>query len=1205
MINTSLLCGEFRLNRDYLNLLSALRRPFASGRFKPLQVRGLSEGAERTFLAALSEDLLAEAEEKAEDGLLILLPEEKEAAELTSFLDSAGISSLFFPSRDYNYNHMTSSHTFEHARLEVLSALLTDPKPRVIVSTPEAILQLTMSPTDLDRRTIRIDFSRPLLLEELVPSLTEAGYERVDLVEGEGEFSVRGGVVDIYPPSDHPIRIELFGDEIDRMGYFDPVSQRFLEKATGPLNVCPVREIIPSPEERRRASEILRAHLAKCAKKEMANPSLEIIREEIRDLEENLRIDYSDKYLPLFCPEGICFLSYFKGKMLFKQPASLERKTRASEELNRHQILDMIERGELPALKTGKGYLRTWEDLEAAARNCPTIFVDDFLRSSETLPAGEQFLFPTRHLVAYGGNLALLQEDVASWVRDGYMVAVLVSSEEEQKSLAQMFQDLGFSAGSADGDGEEFFSSAGSKIFPIALLKGDYPAGFELSVPRFVLACFSSAVSRSARVPRKLKHIKAKNAGEEILSYADLQPGDLVVHAAYGIGRFTGIDKITVDGITKDYITIQYAGTDKLFLQVDQLELVSRYIGAGADDGSVPLSKMYGGEWKKAKERASKETKEMAKELITLYAQRKRSRGISFDPDDEMSMEFAESFEYEETDGQTLAIDDIRKDMEAPCPMDRLLCGDVGYGKTEVAVRAAFKAVSSGYQVALLVPTTILAYQHYQTFLSRFRGFPCNVEMLSRFRTPKQQAHTLRALKRGEVDVLIGTHRIISQDIEFRKLGLVIVDEEQRFGVAQKEKLKKMAPEADVLTLTATPIPRTMNMAMSGILDMSILDEAPGQRLPVQTYVLEHDEDVLHEAIRREIKRGGQVFYLNNNIESLYHIGNRIQKAIPDARVAVAHGRMDKGELEDVWIELLKGEIDVLVATTIIETGVDVPNANTLIIENADRYGLSQLHQIRGRVGRSSRRAYAYLTYPKMKVLTEVAEKRLSAIKEYVSFGAGFRVALRDLEIRGAGNLLGAQQHGHLDAVGYDMYMKLLNEAVLEEKGEKPEPVPECTVSLKGECYLPERYVSSSAQRMDMYHRMAKIRSYEDFEDVIEELCDRFGDPPREALNLCRVSLCRALGETCGLKKIEETESEIRWTPYRFDPAEITELAGRTGDRTMRVVLAGEPFVAFKKNKTRNIEKTEELLKLFCEIRKERKEKAENGGNVSGAEKEE
>ena len=646
------------------------------------------------------------------------------------------------------------------------------------------------------------------------------------------------------------------------------------------------------------------------------------------------------------------------------------------------------------------------------------------------------------------------------------------------------------------------------------------------------------------------------------MSYADLSPGDYVVHANYGIGLFEGIETVTVDGITKDYITIKYAGTDKLFVPCDRLEMIGKYIGERDKDGSVKLSRMGGNDWTRTKTRAKSAAKDIAKDLIRLYAERQRKPGFAFPEDSDLEDAFADSFEYEETESQTVAIREIKADMMHPVPMNRLLCGDVGFGKTEVALRAAFKAIMGGKQVAILVPTTILALQHYQTALSRMRGYPVTVEMLSRFRKPKEQAEILRKVKRGECDILIGTHKLLSKSLEFRDLGLLIIDEEQRFGVAQKEKLREMAKGVDTLTLTATPIPRTLNMAMNGISDISILDEAPGERRPVQTYVLEHDDAVIYDALRRELLRGGQVLYLYNKVEDIDLVAGRIMKELPDARVAYAHGQMERDELEDIWQLLVRGEIDILVCTTIIETGVDLPAANTLVIENADRFGLAQLHQIRGRVGRSERQAYAYFTYRVGKVLSEVAEKRLSAIREFAEFGAGFKIALRDLEIRGAGNLLGAEQHGYIDSVGYDLYIKLLNEAVLEERGETLAERREATIDMKISAHIPESYIPVSAHRMEMYKKISLITSKEDAIDVSDEFLDRFGDMPKATERLVSVALAKALATDAGIERVEAKGAELVFWPERPELAVWSEVFSKY--KGMRFAGAGSMNIVYR-----------------------------------------
>ena len=665
------------------------------------------------------------------------------------------------------------------------------------------------------------------------------------------------------------------------------------------------------------------------------------------------------------------------------------------------------------------------------------------------------------------------------------------------------------------------------------------------------------------------KRKPAKKAGstnrQKLNSFTDLTPGDLVVHENYGIGRFVAMEQIKVDGAVKDYIKIAYQGSDTLFVPATQLDLVSKYIGGGGEDSNVKLNKIGSDAWQKTKAKARKAAKDMAGELIQLYAARKRQSGYAFSADAPWQKEFEDNFPYPETDDQLRCIADIKHDMESPIPMDRLLCGDVGFGKTEVALRAVMKAVMDGKQVAILVPTTVLAQQHYQTAVARFRGFPVTIDVLSRFRTPKMQQQTLQKLRAGSVDLIIGTHKLLQKTVQFKDLGLLIVDEEQRFGVSHKERLKELSKGVDVLTLSATPIPRTLNMALSGIRDMSTIEQPPADRYPVQTFVMEYSEPIVDDAIRREIERGGQVYYLHNRTETIDQCAAAIKRRIPGISVGVAHGQMGEDALGDVMQSMAEGEIQVLVCTTIIETGLDIPNANTLIIENADRFGLSQLHQLRGRVGRSTRHAYAYFTYRPEKNLTEVAEKRLSAIRDFAEFGSGFKIAMRDLEIRGAGNLLGAEQSGHMSSVGYDMYLKLLDEAVLEEKGEAPK-APECTADLNVTANVDKDYVSRGEERMDLYRRMAAIRSQEDADDLLDEIVDRYGEPPKGVLNLIDIALLRAKARQVGIKDIRQKSGDVLFTLSNLNFEAVGALCSDP-DYKQRVTFlasAKEPTLRFK-----------------------------------------
>ncbi|MBQ9717269.1 MAG: DEAD/DEAH box helicase, partial [Clostridia bacterium] len=901
-MNYKFLCDTFRKNREYTGICEALNRPVI-GQRKPYYVSGLSDGAEPLFLKSLCEDF-----GNAYSPVILIFADEKKAVHYRDFFLSAGISADYFPAREYCFNNVTSSHEYENARLKVLASLAgLSEGASVICTTAEAVLQVTMPAQKLSDLCIRISYDDIVDLDRVTESLTAAGYQRVELVESVGQFAVRGGIMDLYPAGDTPVRVELFGDEIDRIGYFSVETQRFIDGAPDELVIPPVREHIITDEIRDMLIDVIRRHIRRLGKTEGADEkharAAAVLQGELSSLEHGLEINFADKYLPFLYPEGTCLLDYINGPVVLIDSAASEERFNASNTLTEQSIAGMSEAFELPPVKSGI-YLRTYEEI-GERQSGPTIFIDALTRSHTGFTPAEIFAFNTRHLPAYSGNMELLAEDIARFNSENYTAVVVCGSDIEKENILDKLTDDGYTAFSADGEKTPVIPENTKKKMPVLLMTGEFSGGFELAYPKLVVMDFSNDSAKPARLRYSIKKQKRKkSASEAILSYADLEVGDIVVHEAYGIGQYMGLENLTIDGSSRDYVHIKYAGSDKLFLPVDQLDHVSKYIGAGSDTGMVKLSKMSGADWTKAKTKAKASAREMAKELIELYAKRKRTKGFAFEPDDDMCREFADSFEYEETDGQLEAINDVRRDMEQPYPMDRLLCGDVGYGKTEVALRAAFKAVMNGKQVAVLVPTTILAYQHYQTFLSRMRAFPVNIDMVSRFRSSSEQQASIRKVKRGDTDIIIGTHRLISKDVEFRDLGLIIIDEEQRFGVAQKEKLKKLQVGADILTLTATPIPRTLNMAMGGIVDMSVLEEAPGLRTPVQTYVMEFDEAIIHEAIRRELRRGGQVFDLYNRVEGIFNVADRIAEAIPDTRIAVAHGKMEREAIEDVWDSL-------------------------------------------------------------------------------------------------------------------------------------------------------------------------------------------------------------------------------------------------------------------------------------------------------------
>ena len=1173
-----------RADREYAQLLRAIEKAKEARNPAPILVAGLCDGAADAMYASLLEDL----KKKDKRPALLICPEEKECVRLRSLLSRLGLRTDFYVCRDLTFYNITASHEYEHERLRVLSGLLNGTLDAV-VTTPDAALSYTIPSERLIAANMRIAYGETLVEpSELAEQLVHAGYVRVELVDAPGQFAVRGGIIDVFPAvasftdidgqishGSKPFRIELFGDEIDRMEIFDPTTQR-MTVTLDVVEFSPARELLIDGETR----ALFTRTVESWKQKSRDERAIAEMSGELSALEGGAELNFADKYITLIYPERACLLDYFSSRstVFIRGSSAIDDRIKASEWHLNQTVEELLEGGTIAPQYTD--YARPASSLELFLDESATVRFDSLGQGRSGSKLSAMFAFRTKHMVSYSENLELLCEDIASYRRGGYRILITAENEAAAKNLGALLQEKGFRV-DIEGDDEESCAED-LKEDRLMIRWRQYLRGYEMTVPRIaVLSTVPESREGLLIAGSKLKRKKKKKSGTEtILSYNDLEVGDFVVHENHGIGQYMGIENLTVDGVSRDYITIRYAGSDRLFLPVEKLDMVSKYIGAHSDDGLVKLSRFGGAEWGRAKARAKAAVKDIAKDLIKLYAERSRRPGFAFPEDDDLQADFETAFEYDETDAQLAAIEDIKADMMAPVPMDRLLCGDVGFGKTEVAMRAAYKAVLGGKQVAILVPTTLLALQHYQTLNSRMRSFSVNVDMISRFRTPKQLAASMRKLKRGDTDIIVGTHKLLSKDVEFKDLGLLVIDEEQRFGVSQKEKLKQLTGNIDVLTLTATPIPRTLNMAMGGIRDISVLDEAPGDRLPVQTYVLEYDELILIEAIRREMRRGGQVFYLHNFVETIDSCAARLSKAIPEARITVAHGKMDKEQLEDIWSDMLSGEIDILVCTTIIETGVDIPNANTLIVESAQRLGLSQLHQIRGRVGRSARRAYAYFTYPKDKTVNEIATKRLEAIRDYAEFGAGFKIAIRDMEIRGAGNLLGAEQHGHLDAVGYELYIKLLNEAVLEEKGEAVPEKTECTLTLRSDAYLPERYVPYAAQRMGLYKRIAMIETPEDRDDIIDELIDRYGDPPKQTQALLTVALIRASAKRCGISTVIEEQTEFRINPSVFDFEVWSELSDIYRGR-IRVVMSESPTVILRKQKGE--ETLGLLLKLFSQ----------------------
>ena len=1031
----------------------------------------------------------------------------------------------------------------------------------------ESILQRTIPKTLLTQAAQVLRMGERHDLGELAGTLAAAGYTRCEQVEGVGQFALRGGILDFFSPAHpKPVRVEFFGDEIDAMGLFDPDTQRRIENL-GAAEILPAAEVLPqfTPGGYGGLLEGLDRLISQAKRRKGSETLVQTLEEDRERLAASTAFPAMDRYIALIYPVMATAADYFPEDavvVLSESPRVAERGKSYLWQLG-EDAKALMERGELAGELAD--FARTFEELTEVLADWPVCYLDAFTSSRYPQRPRTLLNLLTKQLPSYGASLETAVSDLAHYVSDGFRTVVLVSSEQRALNLQALLREQKMTT-AVDFQLHEL-PGYGKAVIAV----GGLTAGMEYPVGRFAV------LTEGQSLLGKKRRSKPVTNRQKLGSYADLSPGDLVVHEHHGVGRFLEMTKMTVDGVQKDYVKIAYAGADVLYVPATQLDLVSKYIGSGEDAQETrKLSRLGGTDWEKAKTRAKKAVKDLAKGLIQLYAERQRQPGFAFSPDSPWMKEFEDEFEYAETDDQLRCIAEIKQDMEQARPMDRLLCGDVGYGKTEVAFRAIMKCVLDGKQAAILVPTTVLARQHYLTAKQRFAKYPVEIDVVSRFRTQAQMKDTLRRLEQGGIDLLIGTHRLFQKDVKFKDLGLLVIDEEQRFGVQHKEKLKELSKQVDVLTLSATPIPRTLNMALSGIRDMSTLEEPPMDRQPVQTYVLEHDWGVLSDAMRRELERGGQVYYLHNRVETITRTAARIKEMLgEDAAVAVAHGKMSQEELNDVMTRMSDGEVDVLVCTTIIETGIDIANANTLIIEDADHMGLAQLHQIRGRVGRSTRRAYAYLTYRRGKVLTEVASKRLGAIREFAEFGSGFKIAMRDLEIRGAGNVLGPEQSGFLLSVGYDMYLKLLEEAVLEERGEKPERPTECAADLSVAASIPDRYVPSPEQRMDLYRRIAAIRSEADADDVMDELIDRYGDPPRTVNNLISVALLRADAARNGISQIDQKGANLNFYLDQFDLQRVSALCGLEKYRSRLLFSAGErPYLALR------LKKGEDALKF-------------------------
>lgn len=1070
---------------------------------------------------------------------------------------------LLYPARDLMfYSADIRSHQIGQQRMAVLRELLEEEQLTVITTLP-GCMEHVLPLSGIREHVLEFAQDSELNLEKLSGQLVEMGYEKTAQVDAPGQFAIRGGIVDIFPlTEENPVRIELWGDEIDSIRSFDAQSQRSIENLES-VRVYPASEIVISDAQAEKAAERIKKESKKQEKifrEEMKTEEAHRIKtaaqeicERLLELEERTGLE---AFIPYFYEKTVSFLDYFgqDALILLDEPNRIAEEGRAVQEEFSENMKSRLEKGYILPGQTGILYGQQQIIGELNRRNCLALCIMDLPRDEWNITG--RYNMTVRSISSYNSSFEQLVKDLGRWKKEGYRVALLCASRTRAMRLAEDLRDHELNS--------FFTEDMDREIQPgeILLARGNTHKGYEYPLIRFAVITESDIFGKEKKRRKKQRRYE----GTKISSFADLNVGDYVVHESHGLGIYRGIEKIEVDHVMKDYMKIEYSGGSNLYVLATQSDVIQKY--AGSEAKTPKLNKLGTQEWNKTRTRVRAAVQNIAKELVALYAERQEKKGFAYGADTVWQREFEEMFEFEETDDQLAAIEATKRDMESTKIMDRLVCGDVGFGKTEIAIRAAFKAVQEGKQVVYLVPTTILAQQHYNTFVQRMKDFPVRVDLMCRFRTPAEQKKTLVDLKKGLVDILIGTHRVLSKDVEYKDLGLLVIDEEQRFGVTHKEKIKQLKTNVDVLTLTATPIPRTLHMSLIGIRDMSVLEEPPMERTAIQTYVMEYNEEMVREAISRELARGGQVYYVYNRVNTIVEMTNKIAKLLPEANVAFAHGQMKERELERIMYDFINGDIDVLVSTTIIETGLDISNVNTMIIHDADTMGLSQLYQLRGRVGRSNRTAYAFLMYRRNKMLKEVAEKRLHAIREFTELGSGIKIAMRDLEIRGAGNLLGAEQHGHMEAVGYDLYCKMLNESVRALKGEmSPADNFETTIDLDIDAYIPEKYIRNEYQKLDIYKRIATIGNQEEYDDMLEELMDRFGEPPRAVQNLLAVAHLKAIAHSAFVTELTQKGDYIRFVMYEktpADPKKIEACIAKHGGK-LKFVMEGRPYFLYAK----------------------------------------
>ena len=1071
---------------------------------------------------------------------------------------------LYYPARDLIfYSADIHSNLIVQQRMKVLKALIEE-EEAVIVTTMGGCMDHLLPAEHLKKHILCLKSDSPVDLDRMKEELVAMGYERTGQVEGSGQFAIRGGILDVFPLTEElPVRIELWGDEVDSIRSFDPESQRSVENLEQ-VRIYPASEVIVDPA--RRAAGLKRMErevqdLAEKFRREKKTEEAYRLTTLLEETREGL-VEYQgsigvDSLVDYFYEDTVSFLDYLDRKktlVAIDEAARVMQEGQAIEAEFQESMTNRLEKGYV--LPGQMGVLFSWQETIARMQQGPCLGLCTLETGGSHWKAAEKYSLDVRAVNPYNNSFELLIKDLKRWKKEGYQAILLSGSRTRARRLAQDILGEGLNS---------FYTEDLDRIVQpgeILVSYGNLHRGFEYPLIKFVVISESDIFGKEKKKKKKRRSYE----GKEIQSFSELSVGDYVVHENHGLGIYRGIEKVEVDKVVKDYMKIEYAGNSNLYILATQLDVIQKY--ADADAKKPKLNKLGTQEWNKTKTRVRTAVRDIAKDLVLLYATRQQKEGYVYGADTVWQREFEDTFPFEETEDQLAAIEATKRDMESPKIMDRLICGDVGYGKTEIAIRAAFKAVQESKQVVYLVPTTILAQQHYNTFVQRMKDFPVRVDLLCRFRTAAEQKKTIGDLKKGLVDIVIGTHRVLSADVQYKDLGLLIIDEEQRFGVAHKEKIKKLKENVDVLTLTATPIPRTLHMSLIGIRDMSVLEEAPMERMPIQTYVMEYNEEMVREAISRELARSGQVYYVYNRVSTIVEMTNTIAKLVPEASVAFAHGQMKERELESIMFDFINGEIDVLVSTTIIETGLDISNVNTMIIHDADNLGLSQLYQLRGRVGRSNRTAYAFLMYRRNKMLKEVAEKRLHAIREFTDLGSGFKIAMRDLEIRGAGNLLGSQQHGHMEAVGYDLYCKMLNEAVKEQKGElEPREAFETSIDLDVDAFIPEKYIRSEGQKLDVYKRIAGIENEEEYDDMLEELMDRFGEPPKSVQNLLAIANLKALAHSAFVTEVAQKGDEIRFVLFeraKLNPVEIEKMVV-SYQRQLRFSMDPSPRLLFHK----------------------------------------